>query len=120
VRDPGHRHQLQGDPRILQKTHILLRPLPRLELKRNAGTYQNGTEPVEIVARENRLFLKLGPELLKTGFNAEAELTKHNYSSFTTPRMEVTFTPGTNGVTEYVYIGECFVAFCLGASVLTS
>jgi len=65
---------------------------------RIAGVYENGSQRIEIAARDNRLFLKRGR-------GVEVELAKRSASSFTAGTMRLAMVAGADGKTEYVHTG---------------
>lgn len=75
-------------------------PLTDDDLKRNAGTFRNGEERIEVVARDNRLYLKLSAA-------PEMPMIKYGDADYGTERAADSFTmvPGADGKTEYVHTG---------------
>ena len=75
-------------------------PLNGDDLERNAGTYRNGDQRIEIVARENRLYLKRGgaPEAAMIKYGDTEYGLERGAASYTTVR-------GAGGKTEYVHSG---------------
>jgi hypothetical protein len=65
---------------------------------RVAGVYENGSQRIEIVVRDNRL-------VLKRARGAEVELAKRSQNSFTAGTSRLTMVAGTDGKTEYVHTG---------------
>ena len=62
------------------------------------GVYENGSQKLEIVARDNRLFLKRAR-------GSEAELIKRGESSFATEQSTFTMVAASDGSVEYVHSG---------------
>lgn len=75
-------------------------PVTGQDLERNAGMFRNGDQRVEIVARENRLFLKRGAA-------PEVAMIKYGDTDFGLERAAGSFTMirGADGKTEYVHSG---------------
>jgi CubicO group peptidase (beta-lactamase class C family) len=75
-------------------------PVTDEDLKRNAGTFRNGDERIEIIARENRLYLKRGAA-------PETPMIKYSDADYGAERATASFTMvrGTDGKTEYVHSG---------------
>jgi CubicO group peptidase (beta-lactamase class C family) len=75
-------------------------PLTAEDLQRNSGVFRNGAERIEIVARENQLFLKRGPA-------PEARLIKYGDTDYGIEQSATSFTMvrGADGKTEYVHSG---------------
>lgn len=75
-------------------------PMTDEDFKRNAGTFQNGQERIEIVARDNRLYLK-------SGSAPETAMIKYGDADYGAERGPASFTMvrGADGKTEYVHSG---------------
>jgi CubicO group peptidase (beta-lactamase class C family) len=75
-------------------------PLTAEDLQRNAGAFRNGAQLIEIVARENQLFLKRGQA-------PESVLIKYGDADYGVERPTASFTMvrGPDGMTEYVHSG---------------
>ncbi|MDR3702143.1 MAG: serine hydrolase [Candidatus Sulfopaludibacter sp.] len=75
-------------------------PLTGEDLRRNAGTFRNGDERIEIVARQNRLYLKRGAA-------AEAPMIKYGESDYGLEKGATSFimVRGADGKTEYLHSG---------------
>ena len=77
-------------------------PISPEDLRRHSGVYRNGAQRVEIVARDNRLFLRRGlaPDtpLVKLGEN------RYGLGSAGAPAIALV--PGENGRTAYVSTGS--------------
>lgn len=70
------------------------------DVARDTGTYRNGDQQIEIIARENHLFIKRGRA-------PEREMIKYGDGDFGIDKQPGTFVmiPGTDGATEYVHTG---------------
>jgi CubicO group peptidase (beta-lactamase class C family) len=66
------------------------------DLTRNAGTFRNGAETIEIVARENQLYMKRGA-------TAEVAMIKYGDAEFGPGTFIMVL--GADGKTEYVHSG---------------
>ncbi len=102
-------------PLTVDKASELLLPLgpkpetaapPTLEvtpddLKRHAGVYRNGDQRVEIVARDNRLFLRRG--LTETPL---VKLSDRRYAPGAAGAPAIALVPGDDGFTAYVNAGS--------------
>jgi CubicO group peptidase (beta-lactamase class C family) len=72
------------------------------DLRRDAGVYRNGDQRVEIVARDNRLFLRQGfaPE------TALVKLSERRFGLGGTGAPAIVLVPGPDGLIEYVSVGS--------------
>ena len=75
-------------------------PISGPDAARTAGVYRNGDQRIEIVARDNRLFLKQGR-------GAETTLAKHSDARYAVEGgAELVMVAGTDGKTEFVHSGS--------------
>ncbi|SPF38670.1 conserved hypothetical protein [Candidatus Sulfopaludibacter sp. SbA4] len=76
-------------------------PISAQDAARVSGVYQNGDQRIEIVARDNRLFLK-------PGRSAERPLVKHSDARYALEggAAEYVVVAGTDGKAEYVSNGS--------------
>jgi CubicO group peptidase (beta-lactamase class C family) len=77
-------------------------PISAEDIARVAGIYRNGDRRIEIVARDNRLFVK-------DSAHPETELTKRSEKSFAVGSTGITILAGTGSRSEYVHLaGRAF------------
>jgi len=79
-----------------ESTKRTAQPLTSDDLTRNAGTFRNGDERIEIVARENKLYMKQGAA-------AEVAMVKYGDAEFGPGTFIMV--RGADGKTEYVQTG---------------
>ena len=79
-------------------TNAILKVTPN-DVSRIEGVYQNGSQRIEILSRDNRLFLKRDRR-------AEVELVKHSDSSFTAATAVFNMVAGADGRNEYIHSGS--------------